>query len=119
VSAAAADEAHEASLERNRDRIRRIVDGQCFDPGTFDETQDVYVGVGEKLLFTGRVRGKKLFVVDSPDYGHALYVFGEEEEDAARDWANQNITWTQARDQAIARIVHIGDWQGRLQEALA
>ncbi|TAK04166.1 hypothetical protein EPO34_03405 [Patescibacteria group bacterium] len=110
--------ARQMALERNQKRIRRIVDGQCFDPGTFDETQDIFVGIGERLMFTGLKNSKRILVVDSPNYGHALYVFDEENKDTAHDWANGRIGWKEARNKSVARIFHTKSWKGRLAGVL-
>ncbi len=109
----------EKVLRKNKDRIKSVRAGACFDPGTFDASEDIEVGVGEKLLFTGRHAGRKVYVVDSPNHGHAMYVFDEADQQVARDWANRRITWQEAQGQARARIVHIEGWQGRAQAALA
>jgi len=108
----------EKAIVRNRERIRNVVAGQCFDPGTFDESEDVEVGIGERLLFIGKREGKRVYVVDSPNHGHALYVFGEEDIEAARDWANGRSDWQKARDLAKSRIVHVGEWQERALAAI-
>lgn len=104
--------------DRNRERIRLIVAGQCFDPGTFDENEDVEVGIRERLLFTGWRGGKRVCVVDSPNHGHALYVFGEDKVDVARAWAHGSINWQQAQREATSRIVHVDGWQERAAAAI-
>lgn len=108
----------EKAIVRNRERIRRIVAGQCFDPGTFDESEDVEVGIGERLLFIGKRDGKRVYAVDSPNHGHALYVFGDEGGEAARSWANGRIDWRKAQSLAMARIIHVDGWQERAFAAI-
>lgn len=106
-------------IVRNRERIRRVVAGHCFDPGTFDVSEDVEVGIGDRLLFIGRRGGKRVFAVDSPNHGTALYLFDADGIKAARDWANGRIDWREAQRLATKRIVHVGEWKDRAIAAIS
>ncbi len=105
-------------LDHSRERIRKAVAGACFDPKTFDESKDVEVGIGERLLFIGVCGGKRVYAVDSPNHGHALYLFGAGSIKAARDWANGRIDWLEAKRLAMRRIVHVGEWKDRALAAI-
>jgi len=103
-------------IKRSESRIRRV-QGECFDDGIFDDDGIVEVGLGERLIFIGSKDGRKVYVVDSPNHGNALYVFTDES--TARDWANGRIGFRQARTLASACIVHRGDWRDRAASAVA
>ncbi len=99
-------------------RVRRLtaqrgplVKGQCFDGDRFTT-----VAIGNNLLFTGRRQGRMIHVVDSPEYGRAMYVFNEQ--DHAHDWAARRIDFREARRRAIACIIHTGGWKNRANAVL-
>lgn len=99
------------------DRVKRaLLAGSCFEGQNFDTEFDVEVCVGARLLFSGRVGGKKIWIVDSPNYGHAMYVF--DKEDSARFFANYQISSSEAQEDAIARVIHSDGWEQRATEVL-
>ncbi|MFB6181323.1 MAG: hypothetical protein ABEJ24_00290 [Candidatus Magasanikbacteria bacterium] len=100
---------------RNKERIEKVK-GECFDGDIFDKCHDVEVSLGERLLFIGKKDGEPVYVVDSPNYGHAMFVFDKEE--LARDFANGEFTATKAKELAVERVVHAGDWQNRAEDAV-
>lgn len=85
-----------------------IPEGQCIDNKIFEDTTTVEVG--KRILFRTNFGGKPIFMVDSPEYGHALYFF--EDSSSASDFANGRITPSEARSVAH-RVVHSGDWRNR------
>jgi hypothetical protein len=99
------------------DRVKRaLLAGSCFEGQNFDVEFDVEVCVGARLLFTGRIGGKKIWIVDSPNYGHAMYVF--DQEDPARFFANYQISAAEALEDAIARVIHSKGWEQRATQVL-
>ena len=101
-------------LERSSERIQKA--GACFDASTFDLNTDIEVGIGERLLFKGYKNGKMIFAVDSPNYGNGLYFFHKEE--PAREWANGEIDFHEARKKAARFIVHSKNWEDRAKLAI-
>lgn len=90
---------------RQRERREQRL-GQCF--GGSAES----IAIGSNLLFTVR-RGEAVrYIVDSPNYGAALYVFRRYPD--AMAWASRRITWREARERASEVHIHRGDWAGRL-----
>jgi hypothetical protein len=71
--------------------------------------------VGNRLMLSGTYQGKPVWVVDSPNYGHAAYVF--DKEDAARDFADGKLRAKDAQGCALRRVVHVGEWAKRTREA--
>ncbi len=103
-------------IGESQDRIRKI-QGECFRGGTFDECHGVEVGIGERLLFIGQKNNVPVYVIDSPSYGTALYVFTDET--VARNFANKRISATKAQESASARVIHVGKWEARASQAIA
>lgn len=87
------------------------IKGKCFNGQNCD-----LVAVGSNLLFTGTWNDRSLYVVDSPKYGRALYAFAKR--DDAKAWAERRCTAEEARRRALARIVHLDDWEERVELAL-
>ena len=98
-------------LKRNASRIMEV-QGQCFNGENFQA-----VAIGEKLLFMGEFNGQPRFVVDSPNYGHALYVF--DSESVARQWACKEISFKEARLKSKACVIHRDGWEEKTAQALA
>jgi len=96
---------------QNRERIQRI--GQCFRGHKAISS----VSIGKNLLFTLQRGEEELFVVDSPEYANALYVF--DSRDDAMAWATRAITWREARERARLVRTHHGNWKEQVNLALA
>ncbi len=97
-------------LKRNASKIMAI-QGHCFNGDNFKA-----VAIGEKLLFLGEFNGQPRFVVDSPNYGHALYVF--DSENIARQWACKEISFKEARLKSKACVIHRDGWEEKTAQAL-
>ena len=77
------------------------------------------MAIGEILVFVlvPNAAGKSTFIVDSPEYGRALYIFNERED--AMAWAKRTIDRNEARRRARRVIIHTKDWEAALQAAIA
>jgi hypothetical protein len=91
-------------VARKLDKL--IKKGQCFD-GKNMKT----VSIGGNLIFTTAYKGEELHVVDSPEYGRAMYVF--DDYNIAHAWATRRINFREARALALTRVNHIGEWRHR------
>lgn len=96
---------------RKRGTRREFIKGQCFDGKNCE-----VVAIGTNLVFTGQSNGQTIHIVDSPEYGRALYVF--DDITMAHAWAKRAINAATARERAIARIVHTGEWVERTQAVI-
>jgi hypothetical protein len=96
--------------EHNRQRIRRV--GQCFTGHKAIKR----VAVGENLIFVLEKGGSQIFVVDSPEYARALYVFDDYKD--AMAWASRSIGWQEARQRARLVRIHAGAWEKDIEVAL-
>lgn len=93
------------NIKKLKEKIREK--GQCFDGEHADA-----VSVGVNLIFTGMINGEESFVVDSPEYGHALYIFDTYAD--AHEWATRTIDYQEARKRARACIFHTINWREKL-----
>lgn len=59
----------------------------------------------------------KLYIVDSPFYGHALYVFRNPQ--PAFKWAENKTTSEEAKKDCLARITHHIGWREKVQKLLS
>ncbi|MFC1598638.1 hypothetical protein ACFL2U_01330 [Patescibacteria group bacterium] len=88
----------------------------------FTHPDSQLVAIGSNLLFTACGDAtcsddKKMYVVDSPQYGRGLYIFDDYQ--PAFDWATRNINFRKARELALAFFPHVGDWKNRVATTLA
>lgn len=97
--------------EKDRERKRRI--GQCFTGHKAVSS----VSIGKNLIFTLQRDDVLAYVVDSPEYASALYVFDSYED--AHDWASRAIGWREARERARLFRVHRGNWKEEIDAVLA
>lgn len=76
--------------------------GECFE----ENCGYKLISASEKrMIFTNR----KYYIVDSPFYGHALYIFSNL--NSAQEWAENKISAETAMRKAIKRIIHVeGTW---------
>jgi len=102
--------------KKHATRIARV-QSQCFDKGLYDQSLDVDIGVGERMLFIGTKNNRVVYVADSPNHGHALYLFREK--GPAQRWVNGQIDFRTARSLAKECIMHRGLWKVRADHALA
>lgn len=84
--------------------------GECFE----ENCGYKLVSASEKrMIFTNG----KYFIVDSPFYGHALYIFPSLK--TAKEWAENKISAETAIKKAVKRIIHVeGTWGYTLAVAL-
>lgn len=93
--------------EETASASRVVPEGSCFrDNGSMQA-----VSIGENLIFCG-----SMFLVDSPNYGTALYVFKRYKD--AYAWATKQISWREARGKAVAHFNHTGTWEEKIQSLL-
>lgn len=57
-----------------------------------------------------------VYVVDTPLYGHALYIF--DDYNSALEWAENKINFKEAKEKALLRVVHSKNWKTLVAEAL-
>jgi hypothetical protein len=101
-----------ATTEKVRQRLEEMA--ARFYTGPFITK----VAVGRDFIFTVEtIIGKPLFVVDTPRYGHALYIFLNYTD--ARAWVARQITVAEARSRAAIVIMHTETWNERLAERMA
>jgi hypothetical protein len=84
--------------------------GECFEES-----------YGFKLISSSEKRmifsNGKYYIVDTPYYGHALYIFSNVAH--AQEWAENKISAETAMKKAIRRIIHVeGTWTNTLAVAL-
>jgi hypothetical protein len=96
--------------QRDAERRRRV--GQCFT----GHRAVCSVSVGENLVFTLQRADKLIYVVDSPEYARALYVFDDYGD--AHAWASRAVNWREARKRARCVQIHRGNWKERTELAL-
>lgn len=82
--------------------------GECF----MDQRFYVISSSKKRAIFTnGRV-----YIVDTPLYGHALYIF--DDYNSALEWAENKIPFKEAKEKALLRVVHTKGWKALIAEAL-
>lgn len=93
------------------DETTRPAIGQCFA-----EADAHYVAIGENLLFTIEHDGRVVYLVDSPEYGRAIYLFLAHE--PALQWAERTIDYHTARASAFTYFNHTGAWNEVIRAAI-
>lgn len=82
--------------------------GECF----MDQRFYVISSSKKRAIFTNA----HVYIVDSPLYGHALYIF--DDYDSALKWAENKLTFKEATQKALLRVVHNKGWKALVAEAL-
>lgn len=99
-------------LQQQRDQECKRQLGQCFAGHKAIRS----VSIGKNLLFTLQKEDTLTYVVDSPEYANALYVFDDHGD--AHAWASRAISWREARERARLVRIHRGDWKEQVNLAL-
>lgn len=82
--------------------------GECF----MDQRFYVISSSKKRAIFTNG----QIYIVDSPLYGHALYIF--DDYGSALKWAENKIPFKEAKEKALLRVVHSKNWKTLVAEAL-
>lgn len=82
--------------------------GECF----MDQRFYVISSSKKRAIFTNR----RVYLVDTPLYGHALYIFNDY--NSALEWAENRISFKQAKDKALLRVIHSKNWKTLVEKAL-
>ncbi len=104
--------------QEEKDRVyKEKIAGKCIDLNILTEITRPTVSFGKRFLITGKnLHGEELSIVDSPNYGVALYVFKERLD--AIEWASELINHEEAKRRAIRCIPHIPGWEERARETI-
>lgn len=82
--------------------------GECF----MDQRFYVISSSKKRAIFTNG----HVYVVDTPLYGHALYIF--DDYSSALKWAENKLTFKEAKEKALLRVIHSKNWKTLVGEAL-
>lgn len=99
--------------EEREARIRALRNS-CFNATEF-KIDDVYAGIGLRLLFSGSVRGVPIYVVDGVQ-DTAIYLFRDRV--TAEHWASAQIGFRAARQRAEFFTPHNEGWEERIRAYL-
>jgi hypothetical protein len=102
--------------EKRQQALKEKIVGACYKGSDFDGDFEVEVGFGKRLILSGHIRGTLLHIVDSPDYGTALYIFSRLTD--ARAWAAGSMDWRTAKQRSVARIPHNVNWEEKVRKRL-
>ena len=100
-------------FSRNASTAQRVAKfkKECFD-GKDCEVADSFSN--GNLIYRVKANEEELFIMESPNYATALYIF--DNLDAAKNWASRNVQMKEARKSALKVLVHQGNWQKKLQD---
>jgi hypothetical protein len=98
------------TFSRNDSQNTPPLIGECFE----ESYGFKLISSSEKrMIFTNR----KYYIVDTPYYGHALYIFPSL--NSAQEWAENKVSAETAMKKAVKRIIHVeGTWKHNLAIAL-
>ena len=82
--------------------------GECF----MDQRFYVISSSKKRAIFTNG----QIYIVDTPLYGHALYIF--DDYNSALEWAENKIPFKEAKEKALLRVIHSKNWKTLVAEAL-
>lgn len=82
--------------------------GECF----MDQRFYVISSSKKRAIFTNG----HVYIVDSPLYGHALYIF--DNYNSALEWAENKIPFKEAKEKSLLRVIHSKNWKTLVAEAL-